>query len=89
LALLYFLASINLLLVFSDFIFCHAETSLPLRLVFAFGFAVLPFLVGLILARFFLSSDFGASSLRVNLEIFWTLSLTVAALALVVQMQQA
>jgi len=54
------------------------------------GFAVLPFLVAVILARFFTSSDLGVSAtFRVNLEIFWSLSLIVAVLAVAVQMQQA
>jgi hypothetical protein len=79
-----------MVLVFSDFTFCHSEASLPLRLVFTLGFTVLPFIVALILARIFTSSDLGVSpSLKVNLEIFWSLSLTVAVLAMAVQMQQA
>jgi hypothetical protein len=79
---LYALAMANVFLVFSDFTFCHGGASLPLRLVFAVAFAVLPFLVALILARLFTSSDLGvSSSLKVNLEIFWSLSLTVAVLA--------
>jgi hypothetical protein len=87
---LYVLAAANALLVFFDFTFCHGEASLPLRLVFAAGFAVLPFLVALILARLFTSSDLGVSpSLQVNLEIFWSLSLVVAVLAVTVQLQQA
>jgi len=61
-----------------------------LRLVFALGFAVLPFLVALILARIFTSSDLGVSrSFEVNLEIFWSLGLIVAVLAVVIQMQLA
>jgi hypothetical protein len=89
-ALLYFLAAVNAFLVFLDFSFCHGEASVLLRLAFAMGFAVLPFLVAVILARFFTSSDLGVSAtFRVNLEIFWSLSLIVAVLAVAVQMQQA
>jgi hypothetical protein len=85
--LLYALAVANLLLVYSDFTFCHGEASLPLRLVFGVGFAVLPFLVALILARLLTSSDLGvSSSFQVNLEILWSLSLTVAVLTMAVQM---
>jgi hypothetical protein len=88
--LLYALAVVNALLVFSDFTFCHGGASLPLRLAFAVCFAALPFLVSLIVARLFTSADLGgSSSFQVNLEIFYSLSLIVAALAVVVQMQQA
>jgi hypothetical protein len=88
LVLLYLLAVANALLVFADFTFCHGGAALPVRLVFALGFAVLPSLVALILARFFTSSDLGvSSSLQVNLEIFWSLSLTVAILAVAVQLE--
>jgi hypothetical protein len=88
--LLYALAVANLLLVYSDFAFCHGGAALPLRLGFALGCAILPFLVAFILARLFTTSDLGvSSSLQVNLEIFWSLSLVVAALAVVVQLQQA
>ena len=83
--MLYVLAIANVLLVF--FAFSHGGASLPLRLVFALGFAVLPILVGLILARLFTSSDLGVStSFEVNLEIFWSLSLIVAVLVVGVQM---
>ena len=89
-ALLYGLAVANALLVFFDFTFRNGGASLPLRLVFALGFAVLPFLVALILARIFTSSDLGvSSSFEVNLEIFWSLGLIVAVLAVVIQMQLA
>lgn len=84
-ALLYGLAAANALLVFVDFTFSHAEASLLLRLVFALGFAVLPYLVARTLARLFTTSDLGASSsYEVNLEIFWSLSLFVGVLAAVV-----
>src|SRR5262245_3664109 len=90
LALLYGLAVANALLVFYDFTFRHGGASLPLRLVFALGFAVLPYLVAIILARLFSSSDVGVSpSFGVNLEIFWSLSLIVAVLAVAGQIQQA
>lgn len=79
-----------MLLVFSDFAFCHIGASLPLRLAFAFAFTVLPLLVGFILARLFTTSDIGVSTaFRINLEIFWSLSLVVATLAVATQMQQA
>jgi hypothetical protein len=85
---LYVLAAANALLVFLDFTLCHGEASLPLRLVFAAGFAVLPFLVALFLARLLTSSDLGvSSSFQVNLEILWSLGLTVAVLAVAVQLQ--
>ena len=89
-ALLYGLGVANALLVFFDFTFRHGEASLPLRLAFALGFAVLPFLVALILARLFTSSDLGVSpSFEVHLEIFWSLSLIVAVLAVAIGMQLA
>jgi hypothetical protein len=88
--LLYALAAANGLLACSDFAFCHKGASLPLRLAFAFAFAVLPVLVALILARLFTSSDFGgSSSFHVNLEIFWSLGLVISVLAVAVQMQLA
>jgi hypothetical protein len=87
-ALLYLLAVANALLVLSDFTLCHGGAALPLRLGFALSFAVLPFIAAFILAHLFTSSDLGvSSSLQVNLEIFWSLTLTVAILAAAVQLQ--
>jgi len=91
--LLYALAAANALLVFFDFTFRHGGASLPLRLVFALACAVLPLLVAFILAHAFakadqkLSTEKALSSFQVNLEIFWSLSLTVAVLGVAVQLQ--
>jgi len=93
-ALLYVLAVANVLLVFFDFTFRHGGASLPMRLVFALACAVLPFLVAFILAHLFAKSDRkpstekALSSFQVNLEIFWSLSLTVAVLTVALQIQQ-
>ncbi|HEY7084894.1 MAG TPA: hypothetical protein VH519_08755 [Hyphomicrobiaceae bacterium] len=84
--MLYALAVANALLVFLDFAIRHGEATLPLRLMFALGCAALPLLVALILARLFtkpdlqISTEGVTSSFQVNLEIFWSLSLMLAAL---------
>jgi hypothetical protein len=81
------LALANVVLVLTDFTFGHGGAILAMRLVFALGFAILPFLIALILARLFTTSDLGvSSSFQINLEIFWSLSLFVSVLAMAVQM---
>ena len=94
-ALCYALAVANAILVFYDFTIHHGEATLPLRLMFALGCAVLPFLVALILARLFAKSDLEVStngvtsSFQANLEIFWILSIVIATLAEAALMHQA
>jgi hypothetical protein len=94
-SLLYALAAANALLVFLDFAIRHGGATLPLRLMFAFGCAVLPVLVALILARLFtkpdlqISTEGVTSSFQVNLEIFWSLSLMIAALVELSPIHQA
>lgn len=93
--MLYALAAANALLVFYDFTIRHGGATFQLRLMFALGCAVLPFLVALILARLIAKpslevSGKGVTSVfQANLEIFWVLSLVIAALADVAPMHQA
>jgi hypothetical protein len=93
--LLYALAAANALLVFYDFTIRHGGATFLLRLTFALGCAVLPFLVALILARLVAKSSLEVSSkgvtsaFQANLEIFWVLSLVIVSLAEVAPMHQA
>lgn len=93
-SLLCALAAANALLVFYDFTIRHGGATFPLRLMFALGCAVLPFLVALILARLFARSDLEVStegvtsSFQANLEIFWILSLVIATLVEAASMHQ-
>ena len=93
-ALCYALAAANALLVFYDFTVHHSAATFPLRLMFALGCAILPFLVAFILAHLFAKSALEVStngvtpSFQANLEIFWILSLVIATLAEAASMHQ-
>ena len=84
--MLYILGCANALLVWTDCTFGHHPGNLPLRELFALGYAALPLVTALIWARLLTRAypdcptKEPLSSFRVNLEIAWSLTLVVAAL---------
>jgi len=88
--MLYVLLVLNGLLAWSGFVYANTAAAVALRIAIGLGYAFAPVLVALLFTKLLTTSSAEPTDRKVfvrNLEIMWSLTLTVAVLSLILSLK--